>query len=235
MSSPPSLPPTPNFSRPLPSPYNNMGTPTRQPRATPRAASAGRMSSRPELPPRTSSARQLTSENLPPLSASLSQPSDLSTTRPSLSLRKMTSIQNLAARFPISPGPASAGGRIVERPFEREVSMNEFLKEQWKPQSSAGPSLHSTPEHPPAITNEKSTMGLRRQASFPGHERQLSRDSKASDKSDRTVVQRLLNRQDSNASLPTSATGKSKLEDTSGASTGSDQTVIKYPAILQPK
>ena len=123
----------------------------------------------------------------------------------------------------------------MDRKIERKVSLNDFLKEQWKPQPSTGPTLHTTPEHPPTITTSKATMGLRRQASFPSHERQVSKDSKASDRSDRTVIQKLLNRKASNSSLPPTATAKIKQRDVSLDSTGSDQTVINRDPIPQPK
>lgn len=223
-SSPPS---TPNFSRPFPSPYNNMGSPTRQPRAT----SADQVASRHDIPPRTSSARQLNSENRLPLSASLPQPSGIHTAQKTLLPRKMNSIQDLASRSPVPPAPTSAGGRIIGRKIERKVSFNDLFKEQWQPQMST---LSFSREHPPII-EPRSKMSLRRQTSFPSHERQISKDSKVSDKSDRTIVQKMLSRKPSNSLLPPRVTTKDELGNASGDSTVSHQTVVKYPAILQPK
>jgi hypothetical protein len=223
-SSPP--PTTPNFSRPLPSPYN-MGTPTRQPRVT----SADRAAARHGVPPRTSSARHLDSKNRPTLSASLSQSSDIDVAQTPLLLRKMSSIQDLASRFPVSPAPTSAGVRIMDRKIERKVSLNDFLKEQWQPQT---PTLSFGTEQP-LIAKSSSTTGLRRQASFPSHGRHVSKGSKASDQSDKTLVQKLLNRKASNSSLQPAITTNDRLRSASGVSTGSDQTAVIHSTLSQPK
>lgn len=203
-----------------------MGTPTRQPRAT----SADRAAARHGMPPRTLSAR-LDTENRPPLSASLSQPSGINTAERPLLPRKTSNIQNLASRFPVPPAPASASARIMDRTIERKVSLNDFLKEQWQPQTST---ISFDTEHPP-IAMSSSRKDLRRQASFPSHGRQVSKDSMASDQSDRTTVQKLLNHKASNSSLPPAIPTRGKLRDASGDSTGSDQRVAKVPAITQPK
>jgi hypothetical protein len=78
----------------------------------------------------------------------------------------------------------------MDSKIERKVSLNDFLKEQWKPLPSSGPTLQTTPEHPPTFITNKPKMGLSRQASFPSHEPQAS-DSKASDQSSKTMTQKL--------------------------------------------
>jgi hypothetical protein len=78
----------------------------------------------------------------------------------------------------------------MDRKIERKVSLNDFLKEQWKPQPSFGPTLQKTPEHPPTFITNKLKMGLSRQTSFPSHGRQAS-ESKASDQSNKTMIQKL--------------------------------------------
>lgn len=119
----------------------------------------------------------------------------------------------------------------MDRKIERKVSLNDFLKEQWQPQTST---LSFGTEHP-SIAKSSSRMDLRRQASFPSHGRQVSKDSKASDQSDRTIVQKLLNRKASNSSLTPAITTNDKLRDASGDSTGSDQTAMAHPTLSQPK
>lgn len=79
----------------------------------------------------------------------------------------------------------------MDRKIERKVSMNDFLKEQWKPQVTTGPTLQTTPEHPPNFIINKPKIGLSRQSSFPSHKRRASKDSKASDQSRMTMIQKL--------------------------------------------
>ena len=220
-----SSPITPNFSHPLPSPYSNMGTPSRQPQATSRdevAASYGVL-------PRTTSAHELDSRSRPPLSASLSQPAN--TAQKTHLPRKTNSAQNLPMRFPTSPAPISPEDDTVNNEIEREVSLNDFLKEQWQPQTSTLP--FSTDQA--LIAKSSSKMDLRRQANLPGRERQLSKDSKASDHSDKTIVQKLLNRKPSNSSLSSVATANDKLREASRDHTSSDQIAFQYPDMPQPK
>lgn len=79
----------------------------------------------------------------------------------------------------------------MDRKIERKVSMNDFLKEQWKPQVTTGPTLQTTPGHPPNFIINKPKIGLSRQSSFPSHKRRASKDSKASDQSRMTMIQKL--------------------------------------------
>jgi hypothetical protein len=109
--------------------------------------------------------------------------------------------------------------------------MNDFLKEQWHLQTST---LSFRTEHPPSAQSS-SRIDIRRQASFPSYGRQVSKGSIASGRSDRTIVQKLLNRKAFNSSLPPSVPSKGKVRDVSEDSSGSDQKITSNSATSQPK
>lgn len=222
-----SSPTTPNFSRPLPSPYDNMETPTCQPQAI----SGDDFVARYGVPPRTLSVCQLDSKSRPPLSASLSQPGGINTTPRPILPRKTNSAQDLPMRFPISPAPVSTEDSTIKGKIEREVSLNDFLKEQWQPETST----LSFSIDQALIAKSSSKMDLRRQAYLPRRESQLSKHSKASDQSDKTIVQKLLHRKASDSSLSSAVTTNDKLREVSQDHASSDQIALQYPNMPQPK